>query len=160
MTLTDARPAAATDVYAGFWIRVVASIVDALIWAVIAVPILWAAYGPETFESTQFIEGPLDFLVSWVFPAVATILFWVYKEATPGKMAVQARVVDARTGQRASTGQYIGRYLAYFISAIPLFLGFLWVGWDARKQGWHDKLAGTVVVRRRPPEKATFESSV
>lgn len=154
------EPTATTDVYAGFWTRVVAAIVDTLVWAVIGVPILWAAYGPQTFESDKFVEGPVDFLVSWVFPAVATILFWVYKQATPGKMAIGARVVDARTGAPASTGQYVGRYFAYFISAIPLGLGFLWVAWDARKQGWHDKLAGTVVVRRRRAvsEVATFEA--
>ncbi|MFN2565099.1 MAG: RDD family protein [Gemmatimonadaceae bacterium] len=155
------QPAAAAEVYAGFWIRLWAAIVDSLLWAVFAVPVLWAAYGPQAFQSDKFIEGPVDFLVSNVFPAVATILFWVYKEATPGKMAVHARVVDARTGGHPSTGQYIGRYFAYFLSLLPLGLGFLWVAWDGRKQGWHDKLAATVVVRRRrnASELATFETS-
>lgn len=155
------QPAAVADVYAGFWIRVGATIIDGVLWSVIAVPILWAVYGPEVFAAGEFIAGPVDFLVSWVLPAIAVILFWVYKQATPGKMAVHARVVDARTGQRASTGQYVGRYFAYFISTIPLGLGFLWVAWDARKQGWHDKLAGTVVVRGRrdTPGLATFEAS-
>jgi uncharacterized RDD family membrane protein YckC len=154
------QPAIA-DVYAGFWIRVWAAIIDSLLWAVIAVPVLWASYGPEVFASDKFIAGPVDFLVTWVFPAVAVILFWVYKDATPGKMAVHARVVDARTGQHASVGQYVGRYFAYFVSVLPLGLGLLWVAWDDRKQGWHDKLAGTVVVRRRreAPELATFEAS-
>jgi uncharacterized RDD family membrane protein YckC len=89
---------------------------------------------------------------------VATILFWIYKGATPGKMAVHARIVDARTGLHASTGQYVGRYFAYFVSLVPLGLGYLWVAWDDRKQAWHDKLAGTVVVRRRQAasEVATF----
>ena len=36
-----------------------------------------------------------------------------------------------------------------FVSAIAFFLGFLWIGWDGRKQGWHDKIAGTHVVRAR-----------
>ncbi|RYY81863.1 MAG: RDD family protein, partial [Comamonadaceae bacterium] len=49
--------------------------------------------------------------------------------------------------------------LAYFVSAIPLCIGFLWVAWDPRKQGWHDKLAGTVVVRarKRGPRPVQFD---
>jgi uncharacterized RDD family membrane protein YckC len=41
----------------------------------------------------------------------------------------------------------VGRYLGYFVSTIPFGLGLFWIGWDKRKQGWHDKLAGTVVIR-------------
>jgi uncharacterized RDD family membrane protein YckC len=43
----------------------------------------------------------------------------------------------------------LARYVGYIISTIPLCLGFLWVGFDSKKQGWHDKIAGTVVVRNR-----------
>jgi uncharacterized RDD family membrane protein YckC len=64
-------------------------------------------------------------------------------------MAIGARIVDAKTGGKPSTGQLIGRYLAYYVSIFPLMLGLIWVGIDARKQGWHDKLAGTLVVRAR-----------
>jgi uncharacterized RDD family membrane protein YckC len=64
-------------------------------------------------------------------------------------MAVGAIIVDARTGGKPSTRQFIIRYLGYYVSMIPLMLGILWVGFDARKQGWHDKMAGTVVVRRK-----------
>ena len=53
-----------------------------------------------------------------------------------------------------SVGQSIGRYLAYFLSTLPFGLGLLWVAWDPKKQGWHDKLAGTVVVRARRRETA------
>jgi uncharacterized RDD family membrane protein YckC len=41
----------------------------------------------------------------------------------------------------------IGRFFAYFVSIFPACLGFLWIAFDRRKQGWHDKIAGTVVVR-------------
>ncbi|MGZ8994756.1 MAG: RDD family protein, partial [Burkholderiaceae bacterium] len=44
-------------------------------------------------------------------------------------------------------GQSIGRYFGYYVSTIPLLIGLIWVAFDSRKQGWHDKLAGTVVVR-------------
>lgn len=59
-------------------------------------------------------------------------------------------ITDARTGGRPSRRQLVGRYLAYYVSMIPLFLGFFWIGWDKRKQGFHDKLAGTVVVVGKP----------
>ena len=90
-----------------------------------------------------------DLLLNWIFPALAVIVFWIYRQATPGKMVIGARIVDARTGQPPSTGQLIGRYFGYYVSMIPLCLGLLWVAFDARKQGWHDKLAGTVVIRDR-----------
>lgn len=147
--------------YVGFWLRVAASIIDALIILVITGPVLVAIYGWGYFfdPESPFIAGPADFLISWVLPAIAVILFWLYKQATPGKMAVAARVVDARTGDTISTGQAIGRYLAYFVAALPLFLGIIWVAFDPRKQGWHDKLAGTVVIRPqdRGPEPVRFD---
>lgn len=145
--------------YAGFWIRVWASLIDAVLIGVIVWPILIATYGTEYFTSEKFIAGPIDFLFSYVLPGIAVILFWIYKSATPGKMAISARIVDARTGGQPSNGQFIGRYFAYLVSIIPLGLGILWVAWDRRKQGWHDKLAGTVVVRVKKPrtESVAFD---
>ena len=73
-------------------------------------------------------------------------------------MALSLRVLDADSGAALSVGQSIGRYLAYFVSAIPLGLGLIWVGFDTRKQGWHDKLAHSVVVRakQRGPVAVSF----
>ena len=135
--------------YAGFWIRVWASIIDSVLAAVILLPLLTAVYGTAYWDSDRFVQGPIDFLLSWVAPAVAVLLFWVCRQATPGKMAVGTRIVDAKTGGKPSTGQLLGRYAGYYLAMIPLFLGFLWVAFDPRKQGWHDKLSGTVVVRKK-----------
>jgi uncharacterized RDD family membrane protein YckC len=133
--------------YVGFWARVGATIIDTVLVVVICFPLLTLIYGKEYWSSTQLVQGPADLLLNWVLPAVAVVLFWIYRQATPGKMAIGARIVDARTGGRPSTGQLIGRYFAYYVSILPLMLGFIWVAFDARKQGWHDKLANTVVVR-------------
>ena len=143
--------------YAGFWVRVGAMIIDTLLIMVILVPLLVAIYGWAYFEAanTRLFAGPADFLLSWVAPAVAVIVFWIYKQATPGKMALSLRILDANTGAPPSTGQCVGRYFAYFVSIFPLGLGLLWVAFDKRKQGWHDKLAGTVVIRSKNP--VTFE---
>jgi uncharacterized RDD family membrane protein YckC len=91
----------------------------------------------------------VDVLVNWVLPAIAVVLFWIYRQATPGKIAIGAQIVDAGTGGKPSTRQLLIRYLGYYVSTIPLFLGLLWVAFDPRKQGWHDKMAGTVVVRSK-----------
>ncbi|MBI2783626.1 MAG: RDD family protein [Gammaproteobacteria bacterium] len=134
--------------YVGFWVRVVASLIDTVLMVLIITPLLAAVYGRGYVEmSIGTVPGTPDLLLSWVLPAVAVIAFWVARQATPGKMVFSARIVDARTGREPSAGQCIGRYLAYFVSSIPFCLGFLWVAIDRRKQGWHDKLAGTVVVR-------------
>jgi len=144
--------------YVGFWARTGAALIDTIIIVAVTFPLLISIYGWAYFEVTEnFIQGPADFLISWVLPALGVILFWITKQATPGKMAMRARVVDARTGANITVGQAIGRYLAYLVSIIPLMLGIIWVGIDRRKQGWHDKLAGTVVVRSKTPEPVRFE---
>lgn len=144
--------------YVGFWPRVGATLIDTLLLLLICAPLATWIYGTGYWTSTAPIQGPADFLINWVFPAIAVVLFWVHRQATPGKMAIHARILDARTGQSAGTGQLIGRYLGYYLSALPLGLGLLWVAFDARKQGWHDKLASTVVVRptHRGPEPVRF----
>jgi uncharacterized RDD family membrane protein YckC len=115
---------------------------------VISVPLLSAVFGRDQLAYGVTIEGPAYFLISYVLPAVAVIAFWSTKHATPGKMLIGAKIVDAKTGEYPSLKQHVIRYLGYFLSTFALGLGFIWVAFDRRKQGWHDKLAGTVVVRR------------
>jgi len=144
--------------YAGFWVRVGASIIDTILMMAITFPLLIFIYGWKYFGSEKLIAGPADFLISWVLPAVAMVLVWTKRQATPGKAALSLRVLDADTGDALSLGQSIRRYLAYFVSVIPLGMGMIWVGFDSRKQGWHDKLANSVVVRakKRGPESVRF----
>jgi len=144
--------------YAGFWVRVGATIIDTILIMVITFPLLGLIYGWKYFGSERLIAGPADFLISWVFPAAAVVWFWTQRQATPGKAALSLRVLDADSGEALSIGQSIGRYLAYFVSLIPLGLGMIWVGFDSKKQGWHDKLANSVVVRakNRGPEPVRF----
>lgn len=142
--------------YVGFWLRVGAALIDTLLIGIITWPLLTVFYGPSYWASDSLIKGPADFLVTWIFPAVAVVAFWIARQATPGKMAISARIVDAETGKDPSTGQLVGRYFGYFVSMFPLFVGIIWVAFDRKKQGWHDKLAGTVVVRKRGPEPVAF----
>jgi uncharacterized RDD family membrane protein YckC len=138
----------ATVRYAGFWIRTLATAIDVVLLLVVTLPPLLWIYGPEYLDpDAPMIRGPMDLLISYVFPTVAVIVFWKYKSATPGKMIISARIVDAQTGGTPSNSQFLIRYIAYLVSTLPLGLGFLWIAFDRRKQAWHDKLAGTVVVR-------------
>jgi uncharacterized RDD family membrane protein YckC len=138
--------------YAGFWIRLVAMMIDVIVLMIVIPPVLLWLYGIEYFDPDVMIRrsmGCVEFLIWYVFPAVAAIVLWKYKSATPGKMIVGVKIVDARTGKKPSMMQCIVRYFAYFVSTIPFGLGYLWIAFDRRKQAWHDKLAGTVVVREK-----------
>jgi len=139
--------------YAGFWLRVVATIIDTVLVVLITSPMLISVYGWDYFdnEKGRTIAGPAEILIGWVLPAIAVIVFWMKKQATPGKMALSLRILDATTGNKPSPGQFVGRYFGYLVSMLPFFLGLIWVAFDKRKQGWHDKLAGTVVVKAKNP---------
>ena len=141
--------------YVGFWVRVGASLIDTVLVLAITVPLLWALFGSpiSAKPDPDWMETAANIVISYVGPAVAVIMFWIARQATPGKMAFGARVVDANTGKPLTVSQAIVRYLGYFVSTIPLCLGLIWVGIDSRKQGWHDKLAGTVVVRQKSGKK-------
>lgn len=151
--------------YAGFWIRVGAALIDSILLLLIITPLLIKFYGWTYFSADAgsnayvFVKGPSDFIISYLVPAIISIAFWMTKQATPGKMLLKLKIVDAKTGNPLTLGQSIGRYLGYYVSIIPFCLGLIWVGIDSKKQGWHDKLAGTVVVRskKRGTEAVKFQ---
>jgi uncharacterized RDD family membrane protein YckC len=94
--------------------------------------------------------GNLIMWATWLLPIILILIFWHYKSATPGKIILFLAIVDADTLQPPTMSQFVIRYLGYYVSAIVLFLGFFWIAFDKRKQGWHDKMANTVVIRKLP----------
>ncbi len=136
-----------TKNYVGFWIRLVASIIDTILLLVIIIPVLVGIYGEEYWLSEVFFMGFWDLILNYILPAIAVIIFWSYKSATPGKMVFRAVIVDEKTGNKPTAKQFVIRYIGYYVSSLVLGLGFFWIIWDKKKQGWHDKMAGTVVVR-------------
>ena len=143
--------------YAGFWLRLVATLIDSLLIALITVPLLvWVYYDAFVEAATLGTPGASmgfgwpDFWIQFVLPMVLVIIFWRKKSATPGKMMISAVIVDSKTGAKPTTGQFVIRYLGYIVSTVPLCLGFMWGGWHSKKQGWHDIMAGTVVIIVRP----------
>lgn len=145
--------------YVGFWPRVGATIIDVLLQMVIVLPITYAIYGRFSSPTGAFFMGTADLVVNFILPAVAVIALWVRFGATPGKMAMSAKVVDADTGEPLTIAASLLRYVGYFISTIPLGLGLIWVGLDRKKQGWHDKLANSVVIRPAGEEQVRFKKS-
>ena len=139
--------------YAGFWIRLAAALIDTVLLAIVVYLPLTLIYGSQYWQTEKLVAGFWD-AVLYIAPIVITIWFWTKYLGTPGKMLLKLRVVDASTGNATSTPQALGRYLGYYVSTIPFLLGFIWVGIDKRKQGFHDKLAGTVVVRDTTNEKS------
>jgi uncharacterized RDD family membrane protein YckC len=144
--------------YAGFWIRALAAIIDSVLVMIIVVPVFMFLFDKDYWHGGDPGNSTLGVVISYVLPAIAVIVFWIYKSATPGKIVTNLTIVDAETGGKPSTGQFVGRYLGYYVSTLPLFLGIIWVAFDKRKQGWHDKLAGTVVVRNKPSKPENSDS--
>ncbi|HEY88006.1 MAG TPA: hypothetical protein G4O06_08310 [Dehalococcoidia bacterium] len=121
----------------GFWIRFAASIIDYVAIAVIFFVLTPFAYGPGS-PSVIF----LAWLYHWLFTGL--------KGQTLGKMVVGIKVINAQ-GNRPGLGYAALREVpGKLISAIVLCLGFLWIAVDRQKQGWHDKIANTYVVKVKP----------
>jgi uncharacterized RDD family membrane protein YckC len=130
-TITASLPAGGSDVLlypkASFWERMAAALLD-----VVLVGILGGIVGGP----------PLAFLVALAYFAG----FWSWKGTTVGGIIVGLKVVRL-DGQPLTFTVALVRGLAAAFSIIVLFLGFLWIAWDKDKQGWHDRIAGTIVLR-------------
>ena len=140
--------------YAGFWVRFAATMVDTVLLSILLIPPLLYLYGADylTNPDLPLIAGPADFVLNFVVPPIMCCWFLVVHKATPGKRLFGLQVLDQATGKAISVGQSLLRYAGYFIAMLPLGLGLLWVVFDKRKQGWHDKLARTVVICRGETE--------
>jgi uncharacterized RDD family membrane protein YckC len=131
--------------YGGFWIRVVAYIIDAILLGIVGV-IVDAIFrvSPNDTSSPGYT---LASLINFVIGMAYFVGFWSYWSATPGQRILKLRVVDANTLQPIGAGKAVLRYIGLIVSFLVCFVGVIWVAFDARKQGWMDKIAGTVVLQ-------------
>lgn len=150
--------------YAGFGERCVASIIDSIVQLPIILPCLWlllradvvAAAGDPFLLAERIsltLETPLGRAIVWGIPLFYCIVFWKFRSATPGKLLMDMKIVDAESGKEPSSLRWLLRGAGYVINVLILFIGFLWILFDERRQGLHDKLANTVVIKT-PPRKA------
>jgi uncharacterized RDD family membrane protein YckC len=145
------QPGTAAGVaYAGFWIRVVAWIIDG-----IAIGILTSALSPILGAGPMVgIDGSnvsVDYSSNALGGLVGLAYFvglWTWKGQTIGMMPFNLWVVSVDDGIRPDLVRSFLRYVGLIISFAVLLLGVIWVAFDARKQGWHDKVAQTLVIRR------------
>lgn len=154
--------AAPTVKYAGFWLRFVAFIIDAIVLGFIGflITIPFAAslglggmmHGRPPMNPGDWVPLTgfvgrfflIRFVINWLYYALFESSSW---QATLGKKALGLQVTDLQ-GRRINFGRATGRFFAKILSTIILFIGFFMIGFTAKKQGLHDILAGTLVLRK------------
>ena len=160
--------------YAGFWIRLGAYLIDGLIFLFIAwaVTYIFAILGQGSTGvgvmanhydtggivlEHSFISSHVSWILAWLIEVAYFVGFWTWRGQTPGKMIAGVKVI--RTDSSPVTWQYaLLRYLGYIVSAMLLFIGFIWIAFDSHKQGIHDKVADTYVVKL-PVRQAVLSES-
>lgn len=120
---------------AGFGARFAAAIIDGI------------AVGVVSFV----LRAVLGFALGTAVGIIIGLAYYVYFEGgpsgqTPGKKAMNIRVIDFLNGGSIDYGRALVRYLGRIVSSLPCGLGYFWMLWDPEKQTWHDKLSNTVVV--------------
>lgn len=164
--------AAALEDYAGFWKRVAAYILDAIILYFPQL-LIQKAFGVDAAKQAlqqAIINGAGDphamlaaqqqfYASMWPAILMGLVMGWLYFaicessawQASIGKLALGIRVTDL-DGNRIGFGRALGRYAAKFLSGLILGIGFLMVAWTQRKQGLHDMIGSTLVLNGRASE--------
>ena len=136
---------AGTTIYAGFWRRVAAVIIDGLILAIVEVP-LNIGVAPDAWSqnpSRASTAYTISTLISWLY---YSLMESSARQATVGKMALGIKVTDT-DGRRITFGRATGRYFAKILSGLILGIGFLMAAFTEKKQALHDILASTLVLK-------------
>ena len=146
--------------YVGFWFRFLAKIIDGVcLWvgmllvSLVTNPLLMWAVNPEYHEPGAFQPARffLVFVLVWglnMSVAIAYNIFFIRKfDATPGKLAIGARLVRS-DGGKLSIGRIVGRYFAEMASSLILCIGYMMAGWDSEKRALHDHMCDTRVIKK------------
>ena len=141
----------------GFWIRFMAAVIDSVILntingILIVIGIIALGLGPSGIE--ELLRGGIErmslLLPYYLCSGVITVVYYTFFHGstgqTPGKMICRLKVVQLN-GEQLGYGKAFLRWAGYLVSGFALYLGYLWAAWDSNKQAWHDKIAGTYVVR-------------
>ena len=147
--------------YAGFWIRVVAALIDGVIMWVFQM-VVYAAFGVAMFGATSLdpaSSGAFETtggIIAYLISLAGGLAYYVLmessaKQATVGKMALGLIVCDVN-GQRITPLRAVGRYFAKILSYIILLIGYIMVAFTEEKTGLHDIICSTRVVKGNPGE--------
>lgn len=156
--------AAPATPYGGFWIRLLAHLIDHVILGAVAAPLFFIMILPAigriiseaqqnqeppspefivTVLSSVFVYIALAFVGQWLYEALLTSSSW---QGTIGKKVLRLKVVD-EAGNRIGFGRATGRFFAKILSSMFFCIGFIMIAFTERKTGLHDMLAGTRVLR-------------
>jgi uncharacterized RDD family membrane protein YckC len=147
--------------FAGFWRRLIAYLIDSTIITIVFFVLFMIAmmaflFGSMSGNSSEWLADLMDptrassiLIFTWIFYAAMTIAYFTYFHGTtgrtPGKMLLGLQVLSA-DGTPISFGIAFLRAVGYLVSGALFNIGFIWAAFDKRKQGWHDKIADTVVI--------------
>jgi uncharacterized RDD family membrane protein YckC len=138
--------------FASHGARLLAFIIDAvLLGLVVGSVFLVVVAGMLASQSLAGFFGILAvvFIGQYLLPALYFGVFWWRQGATPGMRAMHIRVVRAADGGPITGQQAFLRAVGYWVSATVFYLGYVWILFDDRHQGWHDKIAETFVIEAR-----------
>ena len=162
-----------TPTYAGFWYRFLAYLIDSLLMSVVLFPlglVVGLGIGPRGVdENTPELAvanmglNVFSILTGWLYYAFLESSSW---QGTVGKKLLGLRVTDL-DGNRISFGRATGRYFGMILSGMICFIGFIMVAFTEKRQGLHDIMASTLVLRgdaavdqyRPPPPPPRFHDS-
>ncbi len=151
----------ATRQYAGWWRRALAIIIDGIVAWLFFIPAVVALFaGPTEIEFRDGNQGPGFYevptngtfgIAGLLFLAGIVVYVIIYvrmlgKGASLGRKAAGYRVLDAVTMEPIGTARAVGHFFARYLSAIPLYLGFLWPLWDDENRTFHDMIVGTRAI--------------
>lgn len=150
---------AAVAAFAGFWIRLVGYLIDAIILGVVGTILQLTLAGsliaiPRAGTPPEAMVGPamgmigLIFVLNIAIAASYEAFFVANMGATPGKLVIGVKVVRP-DGSRVDLGRAFGRYFAKILSALILLIGYIMIGFDSQKRGLHDMICDTRVIKSR-----------
>lgn len=129
--------------YAGFWVRFLAFLIDGILLGIVTAP--FAPQFTSTGTTLQINAG--GNAIGTIVGLIYFVALWSWRGQTVGMMPFNMKVVSVADGKNIDVMRALLRYVGFIIAAIPLLIGLIWAAFDSRKQGWHDKIAGTVVIR-------------
>lgn len=140
--------------YAGFWLRLVATLIDGVIISAVTLPLAIVVVLLNVF-SLRGSDFGAGLAISPIINLVSVVGEWLYYalmesssyQGTLGKMALSLKVTDL-AGNRISFGRATGRFFGKWLSNLILGIGYLMIAFTEKKQGLHDMIAGTLVVRK------------
>ena len=154
--------------YADMYVRALAACVDVFFLMLIYFDFFaWMdqRYFPNTgplfredFRAAVDANERSALMVEWVSQSIVQLFFFglaivgcqIAFQTTPGKWLIGIKIVRQGTHEPISGWRYVLRYLAYIPACVPLMLGMIWIGFNKQRRGWHDYIAGTVVLNMRP----------